>query len=215
MKRKTILCILLVAALLASLAACGQNAPQPASETVAPATEGPEATAAPTASPEPEDPQMAALFQMLSAIRQEGTHEWRYAVTDLDHNGRPELIAASQHQADRSTTLSVWELSESMDALTECAIPLQEGESFPDILAENADTFHDPVTDTWSYLFYDNILLSESDAYTAKCAVTLRDQTVSYQSFAFQMVSVQNGQRSVEYMDLEGREISPEAFNAA
>ena len=84
-----------------------------------------------------------------------------YGYLDLDHNGMPELLAASQHQADRATTLKVWELGENMEALYECSVPLEEGESFPDILSENADTFHDTASDTWSYLFYDDILLSE------------------------------------------------------
>jgi len=70
-------------------------------------------------------------------------------------------------------------------------------QSFPDILSENADTFRDPVTGNWSYLFYDNILLSETEAYTAKCSVTLRDGTLSYEQYAIQHVLDENGKRTV------------------
>ena len=220
MDKKSILCLLLAIAMVFSLAACGGAAPQPA-ETPAPETAAPtQAPAEPEPTPAPsEDPaaaQILALFPTLPALEQDGqAREWRYAVTDLDHNGRLELVAASQHLADRSTSLKLWELNENNDALVECAVKLEEGESFPDILSENADTYHDPVTGAWSYLFYDNILLSETEAYTAKCSVTLRDGTLSYESYAFQFVSEQNGKRSVSYMDLNGGEISPEAFNAA
>lgn len=220
MNRKSILCLLLALAMVFSLAACGGNTPQPAETPApeAPATEAPAAPAEPTPAPSEEqgDPQILALFRTLPVLQQQDeAREWRYAVTDLDHNGRLELVAASQHQADRSTTLKVWELNEKQDALVECAVKLEEGESFPDILSENADTYHDPILGTWSYLFYDNIVLSESEAYTAKCSVMLRDGTLSYESYAFQLVSVQNGKRSVTYMDLNGNEISPEAYNAA
>ena len=219
MDRKTILCLLLALAMVFSLAACGGTAPQPAETPAAQETEPPAAPTEPAATSAPSgegDPQILALFQTLPVLQQQDeAREWRYAVTDLDHNGRLELIAASQHQADRATTLKVWELNEKQDALIECAVRLEEGESFPDILSENADTYHDPVFDTWSYLFYDNIVLSETEAYTAKCSVMLHEGTLSYEPHAYQLVSVQDGKRMVTYLDLNGNEISPEAFNAA
>ena len=217
MKRNTIISLLLAFVIIFSLAACGEKAPQPAEPTAAPTEKPAEPTAAPTpeSTEAPEDPQMLALFSNLASMRQQGDdREWRYAVTDLDHNGLLELLAASQHQAERSTTLKIWEVSEKKDTVNECTVNLAEGESFPDILSENADTYHDP-DGSWSYLFYDNILLTDSDAITAKCAVTLRDRTLSYESFAFETVSVQNGQSTVRYMDLDGKEISPEDYNAA
>ena len=220
MTRKECIALLLALVMIFSLSACGGAAPQPA-ETAAPAPQESDAAAetpAPTpAEPtaEPEDPRMTVLFQTFDGLKQDDSREWRFAVTDLDHNGRLELLAASQHQADRSTTLKLWELNDKGDAAAECAVLLEEGESFPDILAENADTFHDPVTGAWSYLFYDNILLTENDAYTAKCAVMLRDGILSYESFAFQQISIQDGKRTVSYIDLDGKEITPEAFNAA
>ena len=221
--------MILVLALALSLAACGGVAPtQP--ETTAIPTEAPSAggdsqptpePAAPSATPnaepteEPADPLMQALLQTLPSIKQEGSHDWRYAITDLDHNGRVEVLVASQHQADRSTTVKLWELSEKMDSLVECSTKLEEGESFPDILSDNADTYYDPATGAWSYLFYDNILLSENEGYTNKCAVTLKDGSLSYQPLAIEHILVQNGQRTVSYMDPEGRTIEAEAFNNA
>ena len=215
--KKRVLYLLLTLALILSLAACGSkpaDEPAPAEPVSEPTPEpAPEPTPEPT--PEPEDPQILTLFALINRLDLDTEREWRYAVTDLDHNGRYELIAASQHQADRSTTLRIWEVGESLDAASECAIPLEEGESFPDILSENADTYHDAVTDRWSYMFYDNILLSETEAYTAKCAVSFMDRTLSYKSFAFQTVSVRDGRSEVSFMDLNGGEISPEDYNAA
>ena len=167
--------MILVLALALSLAACGGVAPQQPETTAIP-TEAPSAggdsqptpePAAPSATPDaqpteqPADPLMQALLQTLPSIKQDASHDWRYAITDLDHNGRVEVLVASQHQADRSTTVKLWELSEKMDSLVECSTKLEEGESFPDLLSDNADTYYDPATGAWSYLFYDNILLSE------------------------------------------------------
>ena len=123
MLKKTIISLLLVFAVIFSLAACGGKTPQPAEPTAAP-TEVP--SAAPTQEPAPEptdvpeDPQILLLYQNLKSVQQGDGREWRFAVTDLDHNGLLELVAASQHQADRSTTLKVWELNESKDIRTFC-----------------------------------------------------------------------------------------------
>ena len=220
MKKRQILCLLLALVMCLSFAACGEVPSKPAenedptnTETVTPA---PIPVTTPEVEPEHQtDPKIQALFNALPSLQQDEARDWRYAVTDLDHNGLPELLAASQHQADRATTLKIWELSENMDALYECAIPLEDGESFPDILAENADTYYNTASNTWSYLFYDDILLSQNEGYTAKCAVTLRDRTLRYEAFAFQHVTIQNGGRVVEHMDLNGAKISAEDFNAA
>ena len=223
MYKKTLLCLLLALSVFLSLTACGGAVPLPSEATLPPTQETslPDATPLPVSPPDnptpsetPDDPQIVALFYTLPSLQQDSSREWRYAVTDLDHNGKLELLAASQHQADRSTTLRIWELNENMDALNECAIPLDEDESFPDILAENADTYYNSGTGVWSYLFYDNILLSEHDAYTAKCAVTLRDGTLRYESYAFQSVSEEKGVRTISYFDLNGKEITPEEYNA-
>ena len=222
MNKKPILCLLLALVMLLSLAACGMDTkpaeePQSQEADTPPAHEElPVETPAPTPEAAHEvDPLLQALFLSLPSIRQDDSRQWRYAVTDLDHNGRFEILAATQHQADRATTLKLWELSENHDALLECSIPLQEDESFPDILSDNTDTFYNASTNTWSYLFYDTILLSENEAYTAKCAVTLKDQTLRYESFAFQYVSSVNGQHIVNFIGLDGKEISPEDYNSA
>ena len=230
MKFKSLICILMIFVMLLSFAACGGVAPESVPseapvvpettpEAIAPAVTpepAPAPDAAPSAEPAPQaDPMMQAIFSAMPSVQQGGTHDWRYAVTDLDHNGMPELLAASQHQADRATTLKVWELGENMEALYECSVPLEEGESFPDILSDNADTFHNTASDTWSYLFYDDILLSETEGYTAKCGVTMKDRTVRYETYAIEHVTVNGGTRTVEYMDMNGAQLAPEGFNAA
>ena len=127
MKKRSVICMLLALAMALSFAACGAVPPAPA-ESAAPAadTEPGAATPAPIPVVTPEaqtehqaDPKIQAIFNSLPALQQGGEREWRYAVTDLDHNGLLELVAASQHQADRSTTLKVWELAEDLSALYE------------------------------------------------------------------------------------------------
>ena len=119
------------------------------------------------------DQQIGLLFSKIAAERQAGQMQWYYSVTDLDHDGHLELVAAAQHPADRSTNLKVWEVSDTMDSLVESRLNIDADESFPDILTESADTYHNTDTNTWSYMFYDNVVISDYDVYTVKCSVSM------------------------------------------
>ena len=160
--------------------------------------------------------QMKLIADSISGLKQDdAAGQWKYTVTDLDHNGRLELIAASEQGVNKSTFVKVWEISEDMKSLTECKVTVPEDESFPDILAENADTYYDPASDAWRYLFYDNIVLSPDEAYYVRCAVYYASGELRFQQLAIQHTVVQNGVPSTSYMDNNGGNISGEQYNDA
>ncbi len=162
------------------------------------------------------DAQLELIFSQLDKLEQkEEENPWFYTVADLDHDGNLEFIAASQHPVDRSTNLRVWEVSEDRTALTECGLDKDPEESFPDIMTDCADTFRDTETDTWYYLFYDNIVLSDTEVYTIKTAVNLKDGIVAYDAFAVEHTLLENSWRTVSYTDINGMQISQEQYNAA
>ena len=138
-----------------------------------------------------------------------------YTVTDLDHDGNLEFVAASQHPQDRSTNLKVWEVSKDGSTLTECKLEKEEDESFPDILTDCADTFHDLKTDTWYYMLYDNIVLSDTEVYTIKTAVNMKDGVIDYDAYAVEHTVVENSWRNVSHTDANGFQISDGEYNAA
>ena len=132
MKRKSFLCILLVVTMIFAVAAGGTQA------ALADLQEGEWADAA-----------IHTIYATMDSFKQAGTSAaWRYAVTDLDHNGQLELIAAALHPVDRSNNLKVWELSADNSSFTECRTIVPEGESFPDIISNSADTYYDAESDT-------------------------------------------------------------------
>ena len=55
--------------------------------------------------------QINTLFSSFASMKQPGPDIWSYAVTDLDHNGRLELLAACMKGADRRTSLLAWEVT--------------------------------------------------------------------------------------------------------
>ena len=56
--------------------------------------------------------QINTLFSSFATMKQAGPDVWSYAVTDLDHNGRLELLAACVKGAERRTSLLAWEVSQ-------------------------------------------------------------------------------------------------------
>ena len=162
------------------------------------------------------DTQINFIYSKLSTMKQsEAKKAWSYAITDLDRNGQLELLAASEHDADHSTTLMVWEVNKNVDTMVKCVVQVDDGESFPDIIAESADTFYDDKTDAWHYLFFDNIVLSDQEAYSVKCSVTMKNRTLSYEQYAIMHVVSADGNQTVTYTDPDGNALTEDQFNNA
>ena len=230
--KKILTTTLLCLALLLVLTACGAQAAQTepgagaaaASTTLSAPAGGTAATGElqPTIAPVQQiaaadaDAQLSLIFSHLSEFRQDGKDtEWHYAVTDLDHNGRLELIAASVHPVDRSTNVYLWEVNEKGDALAPCKVDLEAEDSFPDISSDAADTFYEAASSQWAYLFYDTIVLSAQDVYTVKCSVTLEKGVLSYRQYALEHAEGAPGSVKVTHLDNDGKEISSEDYDAA
>lgn len=148
-------------------------------------------------------------------LQPEGSSPWYYSVMDFDRNGRLEFFSASQHPADRSTNLKVWEVSDDATDLTECTVQIPPDESFPDIISDTADTYHDSGSNLWAYLFYDNVVLSPSEMYTVRCSVDKVGSVIEYTPYAIQHSQLVNASRYVTYMDNDGNPISVDQYNDA
>ena len=158
MKRKHCLSILLTLAMLLSLSVC-VGASASAEDTIASPMQ-----------------QIKLISSQMDSLMQTNTENpWYYCVADLDHNGCLEFIAASQHPDDRSTNLKIWTVSKDGASLGECRLSKADEESFPDIMTDTVDTYHDKDTDTWYYMVYDNAVISNAEVYTVKTAVNLKN----------------------------------------
>ena len=163
-----------------------------------------------------EDGQLALIKSRFASLKQpDGENPWYYSVTDLDHNGRLELIAASQHPQSRATNLHIWEVSADRSTLMECGLAKDPEESFPDILTDAADTYFSASASAWHYLFYDHVVLSDTEVYTVKTAVTFKDGKIDYESYAVEHTVAADGRRDVTHTDANGAAISADQYNAA
>jgi hypothetical protein len=194
-KMKRILSIVLAVLLVASLGASAYAADD-------------------TASPKT---QLQLIVSQIDSLKQDAsTRTWYYCVTDLDHDGCLEFLAASLHPTDRSTNLKVWIVSPDGTALNECSLAKDSDESFPDIMADTVDTYHVKDTDTWYYMVNDNVVISDTEVYTVKTAFNLKNGVLDYDTYAVEHTVVDsNGNRNVSCTDMNGLGISADQYNAA
>ncbi len=238
MKNKRLISIVLAVVMLLSFSACGaasapsaapqataapsetqtqpEMTPETTSETPAAGTAGQPAPAKEATALSDIDKQLVLIHSQIDKLEQkEGELPWFYTVTDLDHDGCLEFVAASQHPQDRSTNLKIWEVSNDRSSLTECSVKKDEDESFPDIMADSIDTYHDTASDTWNYAFYDNVVLSDTEVYTSRSAFSLKNGEIAYDAFAVEHTLVENGVRTVSHTDAEGNEITADEYKKA
>ena len=155
--------------------------------------------------------QINTLFSSFASMKQPGPDIWSYAVTDLDHNGRLELLAACMKGADRRTSLLAWEVTPDGTAVAQ--IPTSG--AYPDVIKGSADTYHNLADGTWAYQFDDVAPHAAADLAENKCTVQLKDGKLSFSAFANKLISAQAGQSPISYFNGAGQAITPEDYNAA
>lgn len=212
--KKTI-SILLVLVMSFAICACGAQPaaekpqPQPAEE----ATYVMPTPAAEAVNPQTPEAQVELMFNNLAAIKMPtDAAENRYAVTDLDRNGRLELFGASTQGSSYFTTGKIFEVNESYNGFNEVAINLKEGSSLPEVIMEAADTYDD--NGTFSYAFKDVTRDGSDTSYTVNSAISLKNGALNIQYLGQEKTVIINGTSAVEFYDANGKIIGPDEFNA-
>ena len=87
---------------------------------------------------------------------------WYYAVTDLDHNGRVELLAATTtDDGENDARLKAWEVSEDRNTLASLKLAfdldkdgtMTENDEFFNLMTDSADTYYDEANRATYYVF--------------------------------------------------------------
>ena len=113
------------------------------------------------------------------ALAEEDAYDvWAYTVTDLDQNGRLELIAAAMGGTGQYTSAYFYEVSESFDALDLCIYETTEGDSQADLITDSVPVYEDPQTGTLYYVFDDFLKNGAAEYYENKRALFLENSQV-------------------------------------
>ena len=215
MKNKRL--ILAAALLLICLLCAGCGSKQPA-ETVHVPT--PVTTAAPTTPvwPMNETEQRAFIESRRSEWLPQGMdyETWYYDITDLDHNGRLEVITASLQGSGMYTYVTVREVNEACTGLTLCLDDLREGEAWPDIIVSSLTFYRNPANGVYSYVCEDGMRDGAAHYITAVDSFSLEHGRISVRTLARMDETYTDQNNSVKrFYDENGAETTEATYAAA
>lgn len=138
-----------------------------------------------------------------------------YAVTDLDKNGRAEIIVSNMGGTGYYTYTRIFEINEEHDGLEEVKTDFVEGNSQPDMIS-----FGEPVTVyidndfVHHYIMEDYLKATGAEYHNVIYDVTLQEGHLSCQVLARRSELYTDGSEKVEYEDGRGQKITEEIYKS-
>ena len=209
------------------LAACSKQpepvntpAPTPTADIYASAPT-PEPTPAPTPMPTPtpmsDSDQRALIERSRNVWEPDLTYEtWFSAITDLDANGRLEILLASLQGTGLYTWVDVWEVNENYTGLTLCQDNTGEGEAWPDIIKDTLTYYRDPATGRQTYVCEDYMRDGAAHYWTGLDSFCLENGQIDVKTLAAKdEVYDEQGTSTIRYFDANGTETTENAWSGA
>lgn len=138
-----------------------------------------------------------------------------YAVTDLDQNGRLEIIQSSCQGTGLYTYTKLWEVDANGTALVPCQFSVAEGDSQPDIIADPDMVYYDEINDCYFYIFRDDIRNGGIEHFQSLVSFSLQDGIVTTTLMAQSHIVYGGTNATPTYTDADGNTIDENAYNMA
>lgn len=138
----------------------------------------------------------------------------QYAVTDLDKNGRAEIIVSNMGGSGYYTYTRIFEVNENHDGLEEVTTDFIEGDSQPDMITfeESVPVYIDKDF-VHHYIVEDYLKATAAEYYYVIYDVTLQDGHLSHRVLARKNeIYSADGSKKVTYTDAAGQEITEEVY---
>jgi len=141
---------------------------------------------------------------------------WGYVVTDLDQNGRLEIITAEEHGTGHFSTNRIWEVSADGKSLVLVRQPERmEGESEADLLFDTVPMYYDSTQNLYHYVFSDLMRTGGNAYYENLRGWTLFDGALSETMIARKATVYENSTPTVNCTDAEELPISEAEYDLA
>lgn len=144
----------------------------------------------------------------------EFTSTYQYAVTDLDQNGRLEILVSTCQGTGLFTYSSYYEVNEALDGLNACEQDLEEGASEADLMYSAVPVYCDTEEDIYFYVFDDMIRNGYAELYENKRAISLSDGVIRNQFLAYRTTLSQDSTPVITCTDADGADISEETYDS-
>ena len=141
---------------------------------------------------------------------------WGYIVTDLDNNGKLEIISASVQGSGFYTYLKAFEVNDESSALTEIMQNRPPYDSAPEILIQKVPTYFDRSNSRYLYIFDDITRNGMSEYYENKRAIYLENGTWEEISLAYRTTIYTDADHyTITCTDASGAAISESQYDTA
>ena len=148
-------------------------------------------------------------FDMWSLKTEDDMYEqYSYVVTDLDQNGRLEIITSNCQGTGLYTYSKYYEVNENYDGLVEIKRDLEEGSSEADIDVKNVKVYIDKDKNEYHYIFSDLIRNGATEYYENKQDIVLKDGKLSENVLAYKNTIYKDEVPEVTYQDTELKDIT-------
>ncbi|MBQ7775261.1 MAG: M56 family metallopeptidase [Lachnospiraceae bacterium] len=135
-----------------------------------------------------------------------------FAVTDLDNNGRLEIISSQMHGRGQVSDNKIFEVSDDYEELIRVKTNYAEGESQPDILADTITAYRDETG--IHYIAYDYNNEVEKGTYESYQSLQFVNGQLTGRLLGRKSTEFQQGKGLVTtYYDGEGRTITEEEYH--
>ena len=139
--------------------------------------------------------------------------KYSYAVTDLDQNGRIEIISSICQGTGIYTYTEIYEINENVDGLNLCESNLMEYDSQADIIKNQFVVFYDEANSQYHYVFDDLTKNGAAEYYENKRDFCLSDGRIEEKYLARKTTIYHDASPTITYTDLEDKEITEEEYN--
>lgn len=138
---------------------------------------------------------------------------YNYAITDLDQNGRLEIISTTTQGTGIYSTSSIKELNENANGFITIKRNAKKEESEPDIFVPNATVYYNSGDNTYHYIFSD-LTRATNTYYTNNIDYTIKDKSIEEKLLSSKTEIYESEENStVTYSDKDGNEITKDEYD--
>ena len=138
--------------------------------------------------------------------------DYFFTVTDMDRNGRLELIVSSCQGTGLYTYSDYFEVNDTFDGLTAVEGNRMEGHSEADIIVDSAPVYYDAQNKVYYYI-YDDIIRNGKEYYENKRAVSLENGKIVQNDLAYKTTVFENEKQMTDCTDREGKNITADQYD--
>ena len=139
---------------------------------------------------------------------------YKYAITDLDENGRYEIIVSNMGGTGLYTYSRFFEVNETYDGLNECSTDFIEGDSQPDFIANHWMAYIDE-DGQYHYVVQDSLRNGAAEYYGNIRGLVLENGQIKTERIANMSVIYIDGAENASYMDANGNPLTKETYESA